>query len=173
MEDFYFYTLAIALVILILMLTMIGITIYYGNGTKEYPPTLNACPDYWVNPTDFSNVTPTANDNNKSSWVTSLPGNTEAINYCLWPGKDGTNKGNSSYNNQHIITDFTNFKEKIKSFYESTDKQAYIQMKGNDASWNAYYPGMTTRCAKRKWAIDNGIVWDGVSNYNGCSETKK
>ena len=25
-----------------------------------------------------------------------------------------------------------------------------------------------TRCDKRKWAIDNGIMWSGVSNYNGC-----
>ena len=25
-----------------------------------------------------------------------------------------------------------------------------------------------TRCEKRNWAIDNGIMWSGVSNYNGC-----
>ena len=23
-------------------------------------------------------------------------------------------------------------------------------------------------CAQRKWATTNGIIWDGVSNYNGC-----
>lgn len=23
-------------------------------------------------------------------------------------------------------------------------------------------------CSKKKWANDNGIVWDGVSNYNSC-----
>jgi len=23
-------------------------------------------------------------------------------------------------------------------------------------------------CDKQKWAKDNGINWDGVSNYNGC-----
>ena len=26
-----------------------------------------------------------------------------------------------------------------------------------------------TRCEKRKWAIDNGIMWSGVSNYNSCN----
>jgi hypothetical protein len=26
-----------------------------------------------------------------------------------------------------------------------------------------------TRCDKRKWAIDNGIMWSGVSNYNSCN----
>ena len=25
-----------------------------------------------------------------------------------------------------------------------------------------------TRCEKREWAINNGIMWSGVSNYNGC-----
>lgn len=24
------------------------------------------------------------------------------------------------------------------------------------------------RCDKKKWSINNGIVWDGVSNYNQC-----
>lgn len=23
-------------------------------------------------------------------------------------------------------------------------------------------------CNQRKWAMNNGIIWDGVSNYNGC-----
>ena len=26
-----------------------------------------------------------------------------------------------------------------------------------------------TICDKRKWAIANGITWDGVSNYNQCT----
>ena len=25
-----------------------------------------------------------------------------------------------------------------------------------------------TLCDKRKWALGNGIAWDGVSNYNQC-----
>lgn len=25
-----------------------------------------------------------------------------------------------------------------------------------------------TRCEKKTWANDNGIMWNGVSNYNGC-----
>ena len=26
-----------------------------------------------------------------------------------------------------------------------------------------------TRCQKRTWAIDNDIMWSGVSNYNSCN----
>jgi len=26
-----------------------------------------------------------------------------------------------------------------------------------------------TRCEKRRWAIEKGIMWSGVSNYNSCN----
>ena len=39
-----------------------------------------------------------------------------------------------------------------------------IDFKNN--SWGA--PGNSATCAKRKWARDLGILWDGVSNFNGC-----
>jgi hypothetical protein len=26
-----------------------------------------------------------------------------------------------------------------------------------------------TTCEKRRWAIENGIMWSGVSNYNSCN----
>lgn len=35
-----------------------------------------------------------------------------------------------------------------------------------DAGWNA--TGKTAVCAQKDWAATNGIIWDGVSNYNSC-----
>lgn len=35
----------------------------------------------------------------------------------------------------------------------------------NDAGWSARG---SSRCSQKKWAIDNNIVWDTVSNYNQC-----
>ena len=29
-------------------------------------------------------------------------------------------------------------------------------------------PAWTGVCDKKKWANENGIVWDGISNYNSC-----
>ncbi len=50
--------------------------------------------------------------------------------------------------------------------------QYIIQMNNNDSQWTNYpvysSMGLSPRCVKRKWANDKGIVWDGVSNYNGC-----
>ena len=28
--------------------------------------------------------------------------------------------------------------------------------------------GETTLCAQKNWAVNNNIVWDGISNYNMC-----
>ena len=35
-----------------------------------------------------------------------------------------------------------------------------------DIKWSA--TGKSTVCAQRDWSLQNGIVWDGVSSYNGC-----
>tara|TARA_B110000285_G_scaffold26484_1_gene25736 strand:- start:2330 stop:2710 length:381 start_codon:yes stop_codon:yes gene_type:complete len=35
----------------------------------------------------------------------------------------------------------------------------------NDAGWSATG---SSRCSQKKWAIDNNIVWDTVTNYNQC-----
>jgi hypothetical protein len=33
--------------------------------------------------------------------------------------------------------------------------------------WGTYSGATSAICAKKKWALDNGVLWDGVSNYNG------
>ena len=37
----------------------------------------------------------------------------------------------------------------------------------NNAAWSTT-PGLTQRCSLRKWALDNGVTWDGVTNFNQC-----
>jgi hypothetical protein len=46
--------------------------------------------------------------------------------------------------------------------YDSTKKIINF----NDKSWEN--TGVTTLCAKKKWANNHGIVWDGISNSNTC-----
>ena len=40
--------------------------------------------------------------------------------------------------------------------------------KDYNAEWRKDYRGLSDTCAKRKWARDNDILWDGISNYNSC-----
>ena len=35
-----------------------------------------------------------------------------------------------------------------------------------DDAWSSQ--GQTAICAKKKWAVNWGISWDGVTNYNSC-----
>lgn len=38
----------------------------------------------------------------------------------------------------------------------------------NDPRWNGYKGTATQQCAWQSWATNNGVEWDGVTNYNGC-----
>jgi hypothetical protein len=186
MEDFYFYTIVIALIILIVMLTMIGIILSYGNETKVYPPIQNEAPDYWskASADEFG-----ANDAAIADDGINLPAGTVQTNFFKVPIGQ-TNPGNSNFQNGSIVNteywtvaDNTANKKKPANcggitgvkITKSGNENYYIQFIGNDAEWTAAYPGLTVRCAKQKWALDRGIVWDGVTNFNGCTvvdETK-
>ena len=168
MEDFYFYACVIAFIILIVCLTMIGITISYGNSLKLFPSIQKPCPDYWTEGTDGD------------------------AGYCLYPGKSQTNPGHSEFAGADpkvpSVDDAVELnKLGTRVYATSADKEVipyasanrttldryYIQLNGNDDTWNAIYgnayASMTPICAKRKWANDNGIIWDGITNYNGCA----
>jgi hypothetical protein len=41
----------------------------------------------------------------------------------------------------------------------------------SDTIWSS--GGLTANCAKNKWANENNIQWDGVSNYNSCIPPSK
>jgi hypothetical protein len=42
-------------------------------------------------------------------------------------------------------------------------------LKLNDSNTiGALYPAISDRCSKKQWAQNNGVVWDGVTNYNAC-----
>ena len=51
------------------------------------------------------------------------------------------------------------------NFDDSSASNYYQTMDGNNSD---VYVGLSSTCAKRKWAIDNNILWDGISNYNSC-----
>lgn len=36
----------------------------------------------------------------------------------------------------------------------------------SDSRWGS--GGLSSQCAQRLWATQNGVTWDGISNYNKC-----
>jgi hypothetical protein len=52
----------------------------------------------------------------------------------------------------HVVTDVS-----MGEFYSNVWETSFKRKEG------------ASICDKRKWAINNGIQWDGVSNYNQCA----
>lgn len=71
------------------------------------------------------------------------------------------NKGKINLNNTNLTTDKNdNSKIFTPGFNGST-------INFSDPNWATGY-GTTQQCALNKWANQNNINWDGISNYNGC-----
>ena len=162
MDPFFMYVSIGALVLLIIVLIVIGVSMTKFQSLDPFPPTQNACPDYWD--------------------VGSDP------KYCGIPIKDKKNmgqiflnaegKGVDATKNQNIgmctagKSNFGCVGSTDPVYLPANAKQPsenfqYVQMNKNN-KWQTMYPGLTERCAQRKWATTMGITWDGVTNYNGC-----
>jgi hypothetical protein len=76
---------------------------------------------------------------------------------CLIPKLGYKNTGDI-YDSTGAVT----IKPSTSFGYESSNKT----MNFNDAKWDT--TGVTSICAKKKWANNRGIIWDGVSNNNSC-----
>jgi len=140
MDVFYIIVLTTAVILLILLLTYIGIqmTKSAASGSITFPPKVSSCPDYWK-----------PNDSDPSS--------------CTIPYL----KNENNYSNVNIggLYDANgNLLLNAKNTYGFDSTNYSINF--NDLGWTK--GGNNANCTQKKWANQYGIVWDGVSNYNGC-----
>ena len=75
---------------------------------------------------------------------------------CVIP--TGNNAVNSGFPTP--ITDWTT----TNGYVVSANGNAEINF--NHPSWASN--GLSSTCNQKKWANTNGILWSGISNYNGC-----
>ncbi len=163
MEFFYMIVLAIAVLFLIIMLTYIGILMRYTDTKVAFPPIENDCPDYWVLASDGKSCT--------------IPLSTEKN-----AGKLYTSDGDSSSIDIKYATTYKTVDGDINddtySFPTYTPGLAYTTTTDNQRqpgstidftndAW-AGSKGLTSTCAKKKWANYWGITWDGITNTNTC-----
>ena len=157
MDPFFIYVSIGALVLLILILTVVGVAMTQLRSLDPFPPTMNACPDYWdvsSNPLYCgvpigSNITNLGNIAQASNKVDDT--NSQNVGMC-------TGSGFGCRSATYLELDSTS--TPINNFQ-------YVKLNGN-TSWSTLYPGMSERCAQRSWAQTMNLTWDGVSNYNGC-----
>lgn len=142
MEPFYLIVLGIAVIIFILVLTFIGLLMQTGKTNMVYPPISNTCPDYW---------------------------NIDGSNCVIPPGAatggSGTNVGDyDGTGNTGRFTKMSDVKMPISK--SSGTVNGTTVFSPSDPAWTS--GGLTALCAQNKWANQNNIIWDGVSNYNSC-----
>lgn len=143
MESFYWIVLVAAIITLIGALTYVGILMtYYTKKDAVYPPVASSCPDFWK----VSDSNP-AKCNIPNVRVAGIL-NTGSI-YSRTVDSDGkpvfslqlTSANTPGLDATNNAIDFS------------------------DVKWGV---GSGAICAKHAWANQNGLIWDGVSNYNSC-----
>lgn len=148
MDPFFTYTAIIAVIVLILILIAFGIMMNKVKSSDAYPPTFNACPDGWK---------------------------IDSLGNCLFPMTGGKNRGDITATGNIISTGvsypwYTGAGNLLASAGVDSSATATSLKLNNADLWGnlAAYKGLPIRCAQKKWADGLGIVWDGITNYNGC-----
>jgi len=162
-DPFYMYVVMGAFVILIIILIVLGVMMTELQSKTLFPPTQNACPDYWeLAPNGQCKFPSQSNAKNVGNGIIEIDTTSPGINAI-----SVNTPGFKTWAPALRVNDGTNY------YTAANDTQkAYQFVSLSDASGTAamadLYPGLTTRCAQKKWAVNNNIVWDGVTNFTGC-----
>lgn len=139
MDAFYIIVLTVAVILLIGVLAFIGVRMTKGlSNITIYPPTSLPCPDYWAQSTD-----------SKGNTVCIIPPYVATDSSSPMPSNTGKIYGSDGVNT-----------------LKSTPGQAGNSINFTDSMWST--SGKSDVCAKKSWANDNLIQWDGVSNFSNC-----
>jgi hypothetical protein len=170
--------LILAIAICVLSFFMVVMTFYYKYSTSVYPVTRNPCPDFW--------------ELQKNGTCLIGRSNVGAMNivqstYFMPVGGDATDRRGNTYHapapntspnaySQPTYALDTNYKSKEITSY-SLDNipfgyNIYDASEGTvdftDVRWSTYNGAQSRSCALKAWANKNGVIWDGISNYNQC-----
>ena len=74
---------------------------------------------------------------------------TDSAGHCVVPSATATNHGTGPYN--------------------SAPGYSSIPNDNIDFTASAWTTNGSSICSKRTWANSNNVVWDGITNYNGCT----
>ena len=145
MESFYWTVLVIAVLALIAALSYVGILMaYYTGSSTTYPPVASSCPDLWR-----------LSDTNTNACV--IPSNTSSNVGTIYIRENSVDRLNLSApgtGDAVVGSDKTPGLDSTNALIDFTD-----------ARWGS---SSNATCAKKRWADQYGLVWDGVTNYNGC-----
>ena len=139
-DSFYLIILSVAVFILILALGFSGWMLSHQKDQIDFPNITATCPDFWTISQDGL--------------------------YCEQPASASFNYGSST-----ILSNYVKIGESSKGNVPGkptaavVDKHTINSFDSKHADWGS---GKEAICNKRKWATENKIQWDTVTNVNFC-----
>jgi hypothetical protein len=139
-DSFYLIILSVAVFILILALGFSGWMLSKQNDQIDFPNITATCPDFWSISEDGL--------------------------YCEQPAL-----ANFNYGAGNILTNYVKLGTSGTAV-SVPGKQTVVTNKHTASSFDSKHAdwgsGKEAICNKRKWATDNSIKWDTVTNVNFC-----
>jgi len=153
MDPFYSYVSIGAAIILVLILVAFGVMMAELHSTDLFPPTYQKCPDMWAV--------------NNATGQCVVPSSSTAKNLGLLSTNTSTSGSNAFVTTTSGDGSLPDLLDTTNSRVTNGVTQAILKL--NDSTTiSAKYPAISDRCSKKQWALNNGVVWDGVTNYNAC-----
>lgn len=138
-DSFYLIILSVAVFILILALGFSGWMLSKQNDQIDFPNITTTCPDFWTISQDGL--------------------------YCEQPASTNFNSG-SDILSKYVKLGTSGTPGPVPGKQSLADgKHTASSFDSKDAGWGSGKDGV---CNKRKWATDNNIQWDTVTNVNYC-----
>ena len=155
MDGYSKYLLMVGVFVTLFTICLFFVMYNTAKPNAKWPPEEQNCPDYWTEVYDAGTnditcydtlrMSPDDEDSPVFNPAVIDDGGTSYSDWGGIPSNGGGITGNIATANQSYTRDS-----------ETTDF-------GNTGAWG-------THCGRKKWALDNGISWDGVSNSNvDCS----
>lgn len=176
METFHWIVIGIALFFLILILVLVGMMMNSQNKNNIFPPVKQSCPNGWVN--DYSGNCFYVGQNGGTGFDLSANKTMYYKGENIYPiyvnnqsdnGTPGTTTAAigwyNYYGNKGLTTTppVSGTPSNISTTPTSTN---YGFLNPNDKAWESN--GSTGLCQQKRFANNNNIFWDGVSNTNQC-----
>ncbi len=170
--DFYTIVIILAIIVLILLLTYIGIAMSSLKQSQVFPERANACPDYWEQTSDGKCVFPAKDTKNNGYFTVGTDlynGNTYVSGVSVGEGLNKYSYTDTVYLNGQSMASVMN--PSVATYVSGTQIKEVIDI-NDESKWNGAgsgeLSGLPLACAKKKWALKNGIAWDGITNSNLC-----
>lgn len=157
MDSYTKYLIIVTIVVTIVTIILFFIMYNYSDPVSEWPPRSNTCPDYWTKDYEsgkgivcYDTLRMSPDDDLGYTFTPIDPSSNGTAPTEVWGGIPL---------NGEAVTWAGTVLSPVQGYTRDDIETGF----GSANQWSRH-------CGKRKWANDNGITWDGITNSNiDCS----